>query len=67
MAECLMGPLGVVPVNPLGNGSSGFGEVAEVVLPDTVFLQAANKPHDDSVAFGRQMRRNGALRTDRSE
>jgi hypothetical protein len=30
-----MRPLGVVPFDPFSNRSSGFGEVAEVVLPDT--------------------------------
>ena len=54
-------------MNPLSNGSSGLGEVTEVVLPDTLLLQTAEKPLDDSVGFGRQMRRNGALSSDRSE
>jgi predicted RNA-binding protein with PUA domain len=27
-----------VTVNPLGNSSSGFGEIAEVVLPDAFLL-----------------------------
>jgi hypothetical protein len=67
IAELLVWPLGVVPFNPRGNGSSGFGEVAEVTLPYTLLLEATKKPLDDSVGFGRQMRRNGALRSELSE
>jgi hypothetical protein len=38
--ERLMRPRGVVPMNPVGTRTSGFGEVAEVMLPDTPLLEA---------------------------
>jgi hypothetical protein len=38
--EHLMRPRGVVPMNPVGTRTSGFGEVAEVMLPDTLLLEA---------------------------
>jgi hypothetical protein len=40
-----VGPLGVVPVNPLSNRNSSFGEVAEVVLPDTFLLEEFITPY----------------------
>jgi hypothetical protein len=40
-------------MNPVSNGSASFGEVAEVVLPDTFLLEAAEKPLDDSILLRR--------------
>jgi hypothetical protein len=37
IAERLVRPFGAVPFDPLRNGGAGFGEVAEVALPFTLF------------------------------
>ena len=34
---------------PLGSGSTGFSEAAEVMLPDTLFLEAAKEALDEAV------------------
>ena len=47
-----MRPFGVVPANPLSKGSSGFGEVAKVVLPDVLLLETAKEAFDNSILFG---------------
>src|SRR5215472_3086434 len=48
-----MRPLGIVPVNPLSNGSTGFGEAGEIMLPDAFLLEAAKETFDDAVLLGR--------------
>src|SRR5208282_2238473 len=40
------------PANPLSKGSSGFGEVAKVVLPDALLLETAKEAFDNSILFG---------------
>src|SRR5215469_16175015 len=46
-----MGTLAIIPFNPLGNGGTGLGKAGEVVLPDTLLLQAAKEAFDDAVLF----------------
>ena len=48
-----MRSLGVVPLDPLSNGSAGFGEVAEVVLPNTLLLEIAKEALHDPVLLRR--------------
>lgn len=48
-----MRALGVVPFDPLSNGSAGFDEAAEVALPDTLLLESVKEASDDSVLLGR--------------
>ena len=45
--------LGVVPLDPLSNGSAGFGEVAEVVLPNTLLLETAKEALHEPVLLRR--------------
>jgi hypothetical protein len=40
-------------VNPPSNGSSGFGEVAEIVLPNTLLFKAAKEALDHAILLGR--------------
>src|SRR6516162_1986616 len=53
IAEGLVWPFGVVPLNPMSNGSASFGEVAEVMLPDTLLFKAAKETLDDTVLLRR--------------
>jgi hypothetical protein len=39
-------------MNPVSNGSSDFGEVAEIVLSYTLLLQAAKEAFHDSIFWG---------------
>ena len=48
-----MGALGVVPYNPLSNGSTGLGKAGEIVLPDAFLLEAAKETLDDTVLLRR--------------
>src|ERR1700691_5277196 len=53
IAEGLVRPFGVIPFDPLSNGGAGFGEAGEVMLPDTLFFEAAKEAFDEAVLFGR--------------
>jgi|SRR6516225_4908342 len=53
IAESLMGPFGIIPVNPLSNGSTGFDEAGEIMLPDAFLLEATKETFDDAVLLGR--------------
>jgi hypothetical protein len=45
-------PFGVVPFDPLSNGGASFAEAGEVMLPDALFFEAAEKAFDEAVLFG---------------
>ena len=47
-----MRPFGVVPFDPASNGGTGFAEAGEVMLPDTLFFEAAKKAFDETVLLG---------------
>ena len=47
-----MWPFGVVPFDPVSNGSAGFGEAGEVMLPDALFFEAAKEAFDETVLLG---------------
>ena len=47
-----MGPFGVVPFDPLSNGGASLAEAGEVMLPDALFFEAAEKAYDEAVLFG---------------
>ena len=38
-----MWPFGVIPFDPVSNSGAGFGEAGEVMLPDTLFFEAAKR------------------------
>ena len=40
---------GVVPFDPLGNGSATFGEAAEVVQPDALLFKTTKEALDEPV------------------
>ena len=43
---------GVVPFDPASNGGTGFGEACEIMLPYTLFFEAAEKAFDETVLLG---------------
>ena len=47
-----MGAFGVVPFDPASNGGTGFGEAGEIMLPYTLFFEAAEKAFDETVLLG---------------
>src|SRR5262245_17642073 len=46
IAECLVGPTGVVPADPGGDGPPCLGEVGERALPHALIFQGAEEPFD---------------------
>jgi hypothetical protein len=46
-----MRTLGVIPFDPLGDGSTSLGKAGEVVLPNTLLFQAAKEAFDNAVLF----------------
>src|ERR1700722_3457970 len=53
ITECLVRTPGVVPFDPLGNGSAGVGEAAEVMQPDALLLETPKEALDEAVLLWR--------------
>src|SRR5262249_19511546 len=56
VTERLMGTLLVVPTDPPPHRAAGLGEAREAVLPDALFLQAAEEAFDHPVLLRRVRR-----------